>query len=143
MSHPPRLFACLTISMAAMVALAQKAPQSDLRSRLQTVPGVVSVEAGKGENSYVVMFDQPVDRLNPKGLRFQQRIFLRHAAFDRPVILGTEGYEAGGPNGGELDGMLDRPNLLTVEHRYFGASVPKPLVWKHLTVKNAAADMHR
>ncbi|RYG49055.1 peptidase [bacterium] len=147
MSHSPRLLACLTLSVAAISALAQKAPVTDLKSRLAAIPGVVSVTAPTNprlqKDTFVVMFDQPVDPLNPKGARFQQRLFLRHAAFDQPMILGTEGYEAGGPDGGELEGMFDRPNVLTVEHRYFGKSVPTPLVWQHLTIKNAAADMHR
>ena len=33
-------------------------------------------------------------------------------------------------------------NVLTVEHRYFGKSIPSPCDWKHLTIKNAADDMH-
>ena len=33
--------------------------------------------------------------------------------------------------------------MIAVEHRYFGRSVPDPVQWQYLTVKNAADDMHK
>ena len=61
--------------------------------------------------------------------------------YDKPVLLETEGYSTRGGGGGELQSMLGG-NVVTVEHRYFGNSIPSPLDWQYLTVKNAADDMH-
>jgi hypothetical protein len=33
-------------------------------------------------------------------------------------------------------------NQVTVEHRFFGGSVPSPLQWEYLTVKQSADDLH-
>lgn len=120
--------------------------QQDLERQLKALPHVIGVtvmdRAQGGAKYYDIVFQQPVDHTNPKGRKFGQHVFLAHASFDKPVFLGTEGYAARGPEGGELSKFLGGPNLLTVEHRYFGHSIPSPLDWKYLTVKNAADDMH-
>ncbi|CAN5569184.1 S28 family serine protease [soil metagenome] len=128
------------------IVLAAVANAQDLAAQIEALPGVVAVAPAtgpaKGKDTYEVTFEQPVDHEHPEGAKFRQRVFLRHAGFDRPVILGTEGYSADRPSGGELAQMIENPNLITVEHRYFAKSTPNPIVWKQLTVKNAAADMH-
>jgi hypothetical protein len=93
--------------------------------------------------TYEITFEQPVDHRSPTGAKFGQHMYLAHKDPTKPMLLTTEGYAARGPLGGELQRMLGGSNLLTVEHRYFGKSIPSPLVWEHMTVKNAADDMHR
>jgi len=119
-------------------------------NKLKGLPGVKNVQlaassrggAASGE-SYVIMFQQAVDHQKTNGAEFQQRVFVTHVGYDKPVVLNTEGYAAMGPgSSGELGAMLGSCNVVTVEHRYFGSSVPSPLDWKHLTVKNAADDLH-
>ena len=130
----------------ASVALARK--QDEFEAKIMALPHVHGISFKQDTNVpgspkiYTITFEQPVDHTNPNGPKFEQRIFLRHQAFDKPVLLGTEGYEARGPYGGELMRILGTPNQLTVEHRYFGTSTPKNLDWKFLTIKNAADDMH-
>jgi hypothetical protein len=133
---------------AALAFAASAWPQDPgLLSKLRKLPGVASVRMSDGKESergsYEIEFDQPVDWKSPKGQRFRQRVVLHHASLDAPVILLTEGYWAMQGEANELRRLLGQPNVVTVEHRYFGRSVPKPLRWEALTVRNAADDMHR
>lgn len=61
-------------------------------------------------------------------------------------MLVTEGYTAGyaaNPNYcHEATKMLDA-NQITVEHRFFGESVPEHADWQYMTVEQAATDHHR
>lgn len=118
--------------------------QDPFVNSLKSIPRVreVKVSARGNQTQYEVMFDQPVDHTNPSGQHFLQRIFLVDRGATNPVILGTEGYSVQGADGGELRQLIPNANLLTVEHRYFGRSMPSPVDWKQLTIKNAADDMH-
>ncbi|MEZ0325875.1 MAG: S28 family serine protease [Fimbriimonas sp.] len=135
-----RLPIILTILCVVTPAFAQ----NDLAARLKALPNVLEVKemVNPGSSTYDITFQQPVDHKNPGGGRFGQHVYLAHKGFDKPVLLNTEGYAARGPQGGELQRMLAGPNLITVEHRYFGKSIPSPIIWEQLTIKNAADDMH-
>ncbi len=133
-----RIPALVTLLLSAACAQCQPA---DLTAKLKALPGVEAVQPGP-RGSLDITFRQPVDHANPRGPQFNQHVFLAHTGFSKPVLLGTEGYAARSPEGGELRRILGEPNLITAEHRYFGRSMPSPVVWKYLTVKNAADDMH-
>jgi len=145
------LFMLLSFPVSNPSAYAQESRSpSGVLNKLKGLPGVKNVQlaassrggAASGE-SYVIMFQQAVDHQKTNGAEFQQRVFVTHVGYDKPVVLNTEGYAAMGPgSSGELGAMLGSCNVVTVEHRYFGSSVPSPLDWKHLTVKNAADDLH-
>ena len=145
------LFMLLSFPVSNPWAYAQESRSpSGVLNKLKGLPGVKNVQlaassrggAASGE-SYVIMFQQAVDHQKTNGAEFQQRVFVTHVGYDKPVVLNTEGYAAMGPgSSGELGAMLGSCNVVTVEHRYFGSSVPSPLDWKHLTVKNAADDLH-
>ena len=120
--------------------------ESEFLKKLKALPGVVEVNptrsrGGDLAESYVFMFEQPLDHHNPDGATFHQRVFITHRGYDKPVLLGTEGYAARGVSGGELQQMLNG-NQVTLEHRYFGSSRPSPVDWKYLTVENSAHDLH-
>lgn len=135
----------LSIALLGIVCLAQAQAQTDLSPQLRSLPHVIDVKTSPGRNGatvYDITFQQPVDHKNPGGPKFGQHAYLVHTGFDKPVVLGTEGYNAGGPGGGEPARILKEPNILTVEHRYFGKSIPNPIDWPNLTIKNAADDMH-
>lgn len=92
--------------------------------------------------AYEVMLLQPLDHLNPyNGKQFKQRIFWFHRNSEVPTTMVTEGYSAG-PYMYETT-YLTGGNQISVEHRYFGASVPDSLDWHYLTTAQAAADHHR
>lgn len=119
---------------------------SELLQKIRALPGVVEAQAARFDNksfgeAYEVMFEQPLDHRKPDGARFRQRLFLSHAGYDKPVVLVTEGYGAYGSRAGELTRLLGA-NQINVEHRFFGRSVPSPLTWTDLTVRNSADDLH-
>src|SRR4051812_41863546 len=120
-------------------------PNTELTSKLKAIPGVVEVRAmpqnGAAQEVYEVSFEQPVDHQNSAGDKFRQRVFVSHVGYDRPVLLSTEGYAANRVGGSELQRILGG-NQVTVEHRYFGKSVPSPIRWEYLTVKQSADDLH-
>ncbi|HOW84758.1 MAG TPA: S28 family serine protease [Candidatus Aminicenantes bacterium] len=121
-------------------------PGSELLQKIQALPGVVEVKAASFDNkafreAYEVMIEQPLDHENPAGAKFRQRVFLAHAGYDKPVVLVTEGYGAYGSRPGELTRLL-AANQVNVEHRFFGRSVPDPLDWTRLTVRQSADDLH-
>jgi hypothetical protein len=128
-------------------ALAQDAAShSDLSDQLRSLPGVAQVRQARNDarsfkESYELRFSQAVDHTNPDAGTFEQRVFVSHADYDKPVLLSTAGYAAGGNSGGELQRLLGG-NLVTVEHRFFGESVPSPRAWKYLTVRQSADDLH-
>jgi hypothetical protein len=120
-------------------------PDSVLLTALRKLPGIEVVGPTRhGQmytEAYEIKFTQPVDHKNPGGAKFTQRMFIGHAGFDRPMVLSTSGYDARGLGGAEPAQLL-KANLIRVEHRYFGQSVPDPIDWKFLTVWQAASDHH-
>jgi hypothetical protein len=120
--------------------------ESGLLQKIRALPGVVEVQTARFDNKsfgegYEVMFEQPLDHRKPDGAKFRQRFFLSHAGYDKPVVLVTEGYGAYGSRAGELTRLLGA-NQINVEHRFFSRSVPSPLTWTDLTVRNSADDLH-
>ncbi len=95
---------------------------------------------------YLIYFKQPVDYQRGSVDTFNQRVFISHRSFDKPVVFITEGYDANPAVRKdfeyELTHYLDA-NQVCVEHRYFSESKPDTLVWKFLTTENAATDHHR
>jgi hypothetical protein len=141
-----RVSTCLLIAMSCVRLYSQdQTATTDLVEKLKGLTGVKSVTPGRGGADgpvYDITFEQPVDHTKPDGAKFEQRVYLSHVDFSQPMLLHTEGYSSRGvPGRGELHSMLGG-NQVAVEHRYFGRSVPDPLQWEYLTVKNAADDMH-
>jgi hypothetical protein len=121
------------------------AQDSVLFKAMEDLPGIEVVgPTSKGESfteGYEIRFTQPVDHNNPEGQKFTQRMFIGHAGFDKPMVMYTSGYDARGLGNAEPAQLL-KANLIRVEHRYFGKSVPDPVEWKYLTVWQAATDHH-
>jgi hypothetical protein len=143
---PILLALLLCFTAQAQTTSSPTAPESEFYRKLKSIPGVVEVHETRGgtnlfKESYEVMFEQPLDHQNPGSEKFQQRIFVGHSDYAKPVLLGTEGYAARGNSGGELQRILGG-NQVTVEHRFFGRSVPSPVKWEFLTVKQSADDLH-
>lgn len=98
------------------------------------------------ENAYELFVAQPLSHKKPEMGRFNQRVILRHRGFDKPTVFVTEGYAAGYALWGDYDEELSEAldaNLVVVEHRFFGKSVPNPKDWEHLNLANATADLNR
>lgn len=95
---------------------------------------------------FKMVVQQPLDHKKDSSVCFNQRAFLFHRGYDRPVVMVTEGYDAEYANNSqyihELCRYLDA-NLVVIEHRYFGESMPQNCDWHYLNIEQAAGDHHR
>jgi hypothetical protein len=147
-----RILRSIALAIAVQLLLPSPAPSqvatpdSELFKKIRSLPGVAEVRAARFDSqsfreAYEVRCEQPLDHQNPRRAKFQQRFFVSHAGYDKPVVLVTEGYAAFGSAAGELTRLLGA-NQVSVEHRFFGKSVPSPLDWDNLTVRQSADDLH-
>lgn len=117
-----------------------------LLERLRSLPGVTveEVTSQPGTRGFLLSIEQPADHAHPERATFHQRAVLLHRGVDQPVILATAGYELFGldPYDSEVSAML-QANSLYLEHRFFGDSIPDPVDYRLLTIRQAAEDDHR
>ncbi|MEO1258192.1 MAG: S28 family serine protease [Bacteroidota bacterium] len=121
------------------------ANNGDILDRLNALAGVSAIElitVDHFNRLFEITVEQPVDHNQPNGAVFTQKIYLGHIDENLPVAFETEGYARSSHKTRELSGLLNI-NQLTVEHRYFGESVPFPKDWQYLTIWQAAQDHHR
>ena len=90
---------------------------------------------------FEIKLRQPLDHNNEAAGFFEQRLFLSHKDFDRPMLYVTEGYDARN-RVYELANILNS-NQLIVEYRFYGASAPETIDWSYLTNDQAMEDLHR
>lgn len=141
-----KLFMLLVLALCVMTA---RAADTEVWDKLKSLPGVTQVDTLASKhyaNKYVMYIDQLLDPAHPEVGSFKQRVILAHVGYDRPTVLVTEGYDANyavNPNYKEELSVLLNANLVFVEYRYFGESMPQPCNWAYLTVKNSLADLHR
>lgn len=123
-------------------------PPTELQKQLQSLAGISDVKPLKSEaypEKYVFFINQALDPHHPEAGSFRQRVILSHVGFNRPTVLVTEGYAAHyatSPRYQEELSKLFNANLVFVEYRYFGESIPEPCNWDYLTVKNSLYDLH-
>jgi hypothetical protein len=119
--------------------------QGDLKTRLESLPRILSVERIEPDSGYAEAFKifikQPVDHNNPDGVKFKQKFYLSHRDYSLPMVIELDGYNVNFNRPNELAELL-KCNLIVVEHRYFGESAPDSLEWKYLTIEQAASDHH-
>jgi hypothetical protein len=104
------------------------------------LPDVIFKSIGKTD-TFELKIKQPLDHQHPEKGYFYQRAFLTHKAFDKPMVMYLSGYNQDRPYKNELTKLLDA-NQLSIEHRYFGKSVPDSLDYKYLNLEQATADLH-
>ena len=121
---------------------------SNITDRLTSIRGINRVESLKTEDSsekFLFFIEQKLDPKSEQSEIFNQRVILKHRGFDRPTVIVTEGYWANyavSPNYKEEISELIDANLIVVEYRYFGESIPNPCNWEYLTVENSLYDYH-
>lgn len=133
------LFTPLRITAAELTALAKQLQQ------LPDVSKVERIESSQFPEKYVFFITQPLDAQRPCMGTFQQRVILCHRGYDRPTVLVTEGYNADYALRKDYIEELSKlfnTNIITVEYRYFGKSMPSPCDWQYLTVANSMYDLH-
>ena len=139
----------LLLIVALALPMGMKAADvTELGRRLSLLPGVSGVErleSSKFDEKYVFFINQQLDAKNPSAGNFNQRVVLCHRGYDRPTVIVTEGYNADYALRkdyiDELSKLFDT-NIITVEYRYFGKSMPQPCDWQYLTVENSLYDLH-
>lgn len=93
---------------------------------------------------YEITIHQSLDHSNPKD-KFNQRIYIGFQDFKAPTIMVTDGYAIDYASKQDYSNELTtelKANLVVVEHRFFGKSVPDSIDWNLLTIKQAADDYH-
>lgn len=120
--------------------------QEDLKTRIEQLPGIISVESIEPDSEYKEAFkifiEQPVDHNNPNGIKFKQKFYLTHKDDSLPMVIELDGYSIDYNRKNELATLL-KCNKIVVEHRYFGESKPDSIDWTYLTIKQAAEDDHK
>ena len=120
--------------------------QENLKSKIESLPGIVSVEQIETDSEYVSAFkifiEQPVDHNKPDGKIFKQKFYLSHKDESLPMVAELDGYNIDYNRKNELASIL-KCNKIVVEHRYFGESRQDSLDWNYLTVKQSAEDHHK
>jgi hypothetical protein len=120
--------------------------QTDLKKRIESLPGIISVERIEPDSEYVdafkIFIEQPIDYNNPDGEKFKQKFYLSHQDETLPMVIELDGYNIDFNRPNELATILNC-NRIVVEHRYFGESVPDSINWDYLTIEQAANDHHR
>lgn len=119
--------------------------KSSIVNDLYNLPDVVFKET-TAPNASVKTFElqiyQPIDHEHPEKGHFYQRVFLTHKGFDKPMVMYISGYNQNGIYYDELSKILDA-NQLSIEHRYFGTSLPDSIDYQYLNLEQATADLHR
>jgi len=108
---------------------------------------------GLYRNTTVNYFTQLIDHSDPVKGTFQQRYWVDDSSWDRNngpcfIYIGGEGPEGGSPEGfPAVVGKNESALLITLEHRYYGGSIPAPFTDKEtlrtLKVESTMADYDR
>ncbi len=120
-------------------------PRPDLRTRLAAIPGMTVEEftqSGDPTRTFDLHFTQLVDHDDPSRGVFTQYLTLVHRRETGPTVLESTGYDNYVPRMDSELSLLLNANQVTVEHRFFGTSVPAPRDWSLLNIRQAAADHH-
>ncbi|MBN8695266.1 MAG: hypothetical protein J0L87_01945 [Bacteroidetes bacterium] len=108
---------------------------------LNTIKGISFVKKPNNQfkEYYEVWVDQKLDHSNTESKSFKQRLFIGINNTAAPTVMETEGYAISNTS---LPSFMNGCNYISVEHRYFGRSQPDSLNWDHLTIQQAASDLH-
>ncbi len=135
-------------SLIALFAFLLLAPISlrsqSIQKALFDMEGL-SFKAIKTPKGYVAAYElsikQALDHNDPSKGYFRQKAYLSHAGFDQINVMVTNGYSAK-RNGITEPAKLVHGNQISVEHRYFGKSVPDSIDYQYLNLEQATADYH-
>lgn len=124
--------------------------EANLAATLRWIPGVEAVtETACGDEvdgpaaCFDIQFAQSIDHAQPTP-QFVQHALLVHRSCSAPTLVGDPGYATSTFYDNELS-VLYQTNVLWIEHRYQGRSVPAGADWSWtaLTIENGANDVHR
>jgi hypothetical protein len=115
--------------------------------RIQKLPGITIYKLRNDhfKEYYEITIEQLIDHKDPQSQKFKQRVIIGFNSFDSSVVMDTDGYGinyALSPSYQHELATILNANLLIIEHRFFGNSVPDSLNYNFLTTTQAAADIH-
>lgn len=146
------------VALAILTVIATTSPsfsqvlqtsRTQIETQLSSIPEVTEVfrlESTEFGEKYRIRVRQMVHHDDILYGFFEQTVFVMHVGYDRPTVLVTEGYAAryaANPRYREELSRMFNTNLIVVEHRYFGESVPSPRRWEYLNAKEAMTDLHK
>lgn len=115
-----------------------------IESALYELPDVIFKEIksrGDFVKTYELKIKQLLDHNHPEKGYFYQRAFLSHRAISKPMVMYLSGYSQARASNTELSRILGA-NQLSIEHRFFGTSLPDSIDYRYLTLEQASADFH-
>ena len=112
-----------------------------LNKKLDNIASITKMKDIEGYKSvYDVRLVQPIDHDDASAGTFEQRIFVYHKGYKKPVVFVTEGYDLRN-RVYELSEILDA-NQISVEYRFYGKSKVDGDPWQYLTNDQAMEDLH-
>jgi len=141
-----RLLKLISLSILFISCLTSSA--QTLRNKLSKIPGITFEQKTNNnfQEYYELTITQPVDHTTSTFNKFPQRIYIGFKNFNAPVVMETDGYAIDYASKPEYTNELSKEfkaNLIIVEHRFFGKSLPDKLNWNFLTAEQAAKDYHQ
>ena len=144
-------FAVPATAGAATAPSATPAANASIITQLKHLPGVTYLgknpNAPTGYQVYELEIRQPVNHHQRHGATFEQHLELYQRNVTAPMVMYLSGYfnyTFLSPKDVYLSDAttIVKGNQISVEHRFYGDSVPHPARWKYLTVWQEAADEH-
>ena len=117
-----------------------------IQSRLTAIPEikVTPISNSHYKEYYEITVTQYQDHTT-QSKPFSQRVYLGINNVKSPVVIETDGYAIDYASKPEYTNELAsglNGNLLVVEHRFTGKSIPDTLIFDYLTLRQAAGDYH-
>jgi hypothetical protein len=143
--------AAFVLAGLAAPGVASAAGGSGIVAKLKHLPGVTFLgtnpNAPTGYTIYELEIRQPVNHKKPHGATFEQHLELYQRNVTAPMVMYVSGYfnyTFLGPQNTYLStpAALTGANQISVEHRFYGDSVPHPTLWRYLTIWQQSADEH-
>ena len=136
----------LLLSLIMLVAFCSsaKAQNSSIENALYELPDVIFKEIKTTDGfakTYELHIKQPLDHKHPEKGYFYQRAFLSHRDMNKPMVMYISGYSQDRVFKNELTKLLNA-NQLSIEHRFFGESLPDSINYNYLNLEQATADFH-
>ncbi|WP_346854175.1 S28 family serine protease [uncultured Draconibacterium sp.] len=134
----------LSLFITIVFIASSGAQNLNIEDILYELPDVIFKEiknTGDFEKTYELKIKQPLDHQHPERGYFYQRAFLSHKDFNHPTVMYISGYSQNRVYETEITRLL-QANQFSIEHRFFGESIPETLDYTYLTLEQATADLH-
>ena len=122
---------------------------NEIIQALSAVEGITDVELqfsnDDKDSIYSFYFVQPIDHHHPENGTYKQQVSMKFVDYDKDVVLYTHGYAMPTSDDKFFDVDLRKhlkANLVKVEHRYFGLSLPGALGDLDYTFLDAEQQSH-